>query len=216
MKRILSIILSGIALSLLLSSCGYDQSQSVFTTSSEPMSNVSSPGSEAASNVRVPWDYRIVQGTVGDLVGSDMTILPDNVLLPNDNNFATGDAVWTLQFMDAQITTDAKERSQISLSSWITLKSYKDEQSAKKDIAELKESITTEVDLVGVYKTENEGQTRQFAVITMPSGNAVKQPVSAEKYAALKSAKKANVNIEQVHDFENYDTVYAKFRGWAK
>jgi hypothetical protein len=215
MKRILSILLSGIALSLLLSSCGYDRQQSVFTTSSSGASSAQAE-SEAASNVRVPWDYRIVQGTVGDLVGSDMTILPDNVLLPNDNNFATGDAVWTLQFMDAQITTDAKERSQITLSSWITLKSYKDEQSAKKDIAELKESITTEVDLVGVYKTENEGQTRQFAVITMPSGNAVKQPVSAEKYAALKSAKKANVNIEQVHDFENYDTVYAKFRGWAK
>ncbi|RUS46992.1 hypothetical protein [Cohnella sp. AR92] len=207
-------IISGIVLVLVLGSCGYDHQSSVFTTSSSVTSTI--PDDQSANHTRVPWDYRIVQGTVGDLVGSDMTLLPDNVLLPNDNNYATGDAVWTLQFMDAQIATDARNRSQINLSSWITLKSYKDEQSAEKDIAELKETIVTEVDLVGVYKTEKAGETRQFAVITMPSGNAVKQPVSAEKYEALKKQTKAKVNVEQVHDFENYDTVYAKFRGWAQ
>ena len=206
MKR-LYLIAAGVFFCLLLSSCSADNQASVFNTSTETSS---------VSETQVPWDYRIVKGNVGDIIGSDMTILPDNVLLPNDNNFATGDAIWTLQYMDAEITTDTQSRNQIQLSTWDTLKSYKDEASASKDLAELKETIQTDLDLVGVYKTENQGKFREFAVITMPSGNVIKQPISEEKYAALKNEKKVKANIEQVHDFENYDNVYAKFRGWAK
>lgn len=114
---------------------------------------------------RVPWDYRLVEGTVGDLVGSDMTILPDNDLLPNDNNYATGDKIWVLQFMDAELTTDENQKNEVRLSSWTTLKSYPDQATAEKDLAELKVSVTTDVNLVGVYKTEYKGQTRNFAVL---------------------------------------------------
>lgn len=208
MKR-LNVVLSGLIISLLLSSCSIahmEQPKSVFDTSSDQVVDVTA----------VPWDYRIIHGEVGDLVGSDMTILPDNVLLPNDNNYATGDSVWILQYMDAQITTDTENRNQIKLSAWDTLKSYKDEKSAQKDLADLKETIQTDLDLVGVYKTENQGKFREFAVLTMPSGNVIKQPISDEKYKTLKSKKKVKANIEQVHDFENYDNVYAKFRGWAQ
>ncbi|MBM7568604.1 hypothetical protein [Paenibacillus sacheonensis] len=210
MKRIY-LILGGLMLCLLLSACGTEDQTSIFSTSS-----TTDDASSSVDVARVPWDYRIMQGKVGDLVGSDMTILPDNVMLPNDNNFATGDAVWTLQYMDAEITTDEQKRNQLQLSAWGTLKSYKDEASAKKDIAELKETIQTELDLVGVYKTENQGKFREFAVVAMPSGNVIKQPISEEKYASLKDQKKVKANIEQIHDFGDYDTVYAKFRGWAQ
>ncbi|MBY9077860.1 signal peptide protein [Paenibacillus sp. HN-1] len=175
------------------------------------------PNADTTSDVaRVPWDYRVVEGTVGDLVGSDMTILPDNELLPNDNNYATGDKVWTLQYMDAEITTDADQKNSVKLSAWSTIKSYKDLQSATDDLKNLKVSVTTDVDLVGVYKTEYQGKTRNFAVVELPSGNRIKQPIDDKRYTDIEKKKEVSVVLEEVHDFADYDLAYAKFRGWAK
>ncbi|AIQ66068.1 Gram-positive signal peptide protein, YSIRK family [Paenibacillus stellifer] len=175
------------------------------------------PNADTTSDVaRVPWDYRVVEGTVGDLVGSDMTILPDNELLPNDNNYATGDKVWTLQYMDAEMTTDADQKNTVKLSAWSTIKSYKDLQSATDDLKNLKVSVTTDVDLVGVYKTEYKGKTRNFAVVELPSGNRIKQPIDAKRYTDMEKKKVVSVVLEEVHDFADYDLAYAKFRGWAK
>lgn len=174
-------------------------------------------GSEATlTTSRVPWDYKIAEATVGDLVGSDMTILPDNDLLPNDNNYATGDRIWVLQFMDAELTTDENQKNEVRLSSWTTLKTYPDQAAAEQDLAELKVSITTEIDLVGVYKTEYEGKTRAFAVLELPTGNRIKQPIDDARYTALEKEKKASVVLEEVHDFADYDLAFAKFRGWAE
>lgn len=193
-----------VCLMLLLSGCG---ATSVLDTGA---------GSEqTAFSSRVPWDYRIQQATVGDLVGSDMTLLPDNELLPNDGNYATGDTIWILQFMDAELTTDESQKNEISLSTWSTLKSYPDQASAEKDLAELKVAVTTEVGLVGVYKTEYNGDTRNFAVLELPTGNRVKQPVDDKRYEQLKNVQKVAVVLEEVHDFSDYDLTYAKFRGWA-
>ncbi|WP_151733540.1 hypothetical protein [Paenibacillus tengchongensis] len=190
---------------MLLSACG--NQDSVFHTG---------PSGETTDSVAtVPWDYRVVESTVGDLVGSDMTILPDNELLPNDNNYATGDKVWTLQFMDAELTTAADQKNEISLSAWDTLKTYPDQQAAIDDLSNLKVSITTDVDLVGVYQTEYQGKTRNFAVLELPSGNRIKQPVDNDRYKALEKQKTASVVLEEVHDFADYDLAYAKFRGWA-
>lgn len=189
---------------LLLSACSLNQS-SVFHTDSEVSSNVS----------RVPWDYRIVASTVGDLIGSDITVLPDNELLPNDGNYATGDPIWTLQFMDAELITDSEERNDIRLSAWNTIKSYADEAAAMADLVNLKVSVTTDIDLIGVYKTEYEGNTRSFAVLELPSGNRIKQPIDDTRYSELEKQKTASVLLEEVHDFADYDSAYAKFRGWA-
>ncbi|MDI4645974.1 signal peptide protein [Cohnella hashimotonis] len=168
-----------------------------------------------ASGTSVPWDYRIVAGTVGDIVGSDMTVLPDNALLPNDGNYATGDKIWTLQYMSANMTEGEGGRSEVGLSAWTPIKSYPDEAKAKADIANLKISIQTNVELVGVYLTEYKGQQRRFAIITLPSGNRIKQPIDQERYAKLKGLKKVPVLVEEVHDYGQYDLSYAKFRGWA-
>jgi hypothetical protein len=194
--------------SILLSSCSSDQ-PSVFHTDTEANNAAVSDAN------RVPWDYRIVEGKVADLIGSDMTVSPDNELLPNDGNYATGDSIWTLQYMDAELTVNSDNHNEIHLSSWNTIKSYKDEKSANKDLSNLKVSLQTEVDLVGVYKSENQGKTRNFAVVTLPSGNRIKQPIDDNRYAALKEQKKVKVILEEVHDFSNYDSAYAKFRGWA-
>ena len=191
-------------LTVLLSACSMNQS-SVFHTEADASSNVS----------RVPWDYRIITSTVGDLIGSDMTVLPNNELLPNDGNYATGDSIWTLQFMDAELTTTADDRNDVRLSSWNTIKSYGDEATAMADIANLKISVTTDVDLIGVYKTEFQGITRNFAVIELPSGNRIKQPIDDTRYSDMKMAKTVPVILEEVHDFADYDSAYAKFRGWA-
>ncbi|MCK9859885.1 hypothetical protein [Paenibacillus sp. ATY16] len=216
MKK-LTIIASTLLFCFILSSCTNNPDY-VYSTSNYSSSQDTAVASATQVNpVRnVPWDYRVVQEEVGDLVGSDMTIIPDNTLLPNDGNYATGDKVWILQYMDAMLTTDNDRRSQIKLSSWSTLKSFKDEKSALADLGNLKESIQTEVNLIGVYKTEKTGKTREFAVITLPSGNVVKQPISDEKYASLKSKSKVKVTIEQVHLYDDYDQVYSKFRGWAQ
>lgn len=220
MKNI-TIVMSSLLLCLLLSSCATNNPEYVFSTSSDTTTTRTTSSATPAPTpapivTEVPWDYRIVEEKVGDIVGSDMTIVPDNILLPNDDNYATGDKVWILQYMDAELTTDDQKRSQIKLSTWNTLKSFKTEKNATADLATLKESIQTEVDLVGVYKTENAGKTRDFAVISLPSGNVVKQPISDEKYAALKTKTKVKVNLEQVHLYSDYDQVYSKFRGWAQ
>ncbi|MFD1177575.1 signal peptide protein [Paenibacillus puldeungensis] len=191
---------------LTLSACS--EQNSIFSTDS---------GSDVTLNTaRVPWDYKIVEATVGDLIGSDMTILPDNDMLPNDGNYATGDKIWVLQFMDAELTTDENKKNDIHLSSWTTLKSYPDQTSAQKGLADLKVSITTDVKLVGVYKTEYKGKTRNFAVLELPTGNRVKQPIDDARYKALEKQKTASVVLEEVHDFADYDQAFAKFRGWAK
>lgn len=203
----LSAVLSMLLLAVvLLSACSSNQ-DSVFHngTSTETTDSVS----------RVPWDYRVVESTVGDLIGSDMTVLPDNELLPNDGNYATGDKIWTLQFMDAELTTDADQKNEVRLSSWTTIKSYGTQETAAEDLKNLKVSITTDVDLVGVYKTKYQEKTRNFAVLELPSGNRIKQPIDDKRYTALEKAKTASVVLEEVHDFADYDSAYAKFRGWA-
>ncbi|GBG10846.1 hypothetical protein PAT3040_05614 [Paenibacillus agaridevorans] len=197
-----------LALALVLAGCSTD-TKSVFHTDS------STDSSTVSDVAQVPWDYKIVEGTVGDLIGSDMTILPDNTLMPNDNNYATGDKIWGLQFMDAEIITDAQKRNEIRLSAWRTIKTFKDENSAKADMDNLKLLLTTEVDLVGVYKTEYNGEVRNFAVVELPTGNRMKQPIDDKRYDALAKAKTVNVYLEEVHDFADYDLAYAKFRGWA-
>lgn len=193
-------------LSMLLGACSNNQ-DSVFHTGT--------PAETTDSVSRVPWDYRVVEGTVGDLIGSDMTVLPDNELLPNDGNYATGDKIWTLQFMDAELVTGADQKNEVRLSAWSTLKSYKDQEAAAEDLKNLKVSITTDVDLVGVYKTQYQEKTRNFAVLELPSGNRIKQPIDDKRYTALEKQKKASVVLEEVHDFADYDSAYAKFRGWA-
>ncbi|UQZ34034.1 signal peptide protein [Paenibacillus sp. PK3_47] len=199
-----SMLVMLLAAVLLLGACG--NANSVLRTGdSETTSNVS----------RVPWDYRVVESTVGDLIGSDMTVLPDNELLPNDGNYATGDKIWTLQFMDAELITGADQKNEVRLSSWSTLKSYGDQQAAAEDLKNLKVSITTDVDLVGVYKTKYQDKTRNFAVLELPSGNRIKQPIDDKRYTALEKQKTASVVLEEVHDFADYDSAYAKFRGWA-
>lgn len=191
---------------LLLSACSSNQG-SVFDSGTAVTSD---------NVARVPWDYRVVESTVGDLIGSDMTVLPDNELLPNDGNYATGDKIWTLQFMDAELITDADQKNEVRLSSWSTIKSYADEKTAAEDLTNLKVSVTTDVDIVGVYKTKYKDKTRNFAVLELPSGNRIKQPIDDERYTALEKKKTASVVLEEVHDFADYDSAYAKFRGWAK
>ncbi|NGM82103.1 signal peptide protein [Paenibacillus sp. 7124] len=201
-----ALLLLIIAAVLALAGCS-DNPGSVFSTDSSATST-----SDVA---RVPWDYRVVEGTVGDLIGSDMTILPNNEMLPNDGNYATGDKIYTLQYMDAEITTDADQKNQVRLSSWSTIKSYKDLKSATDDLKNLKVSVTTDVDLIGVYKTKYKDKTRNFAVVELPSGNRIKQPIDDKRYTAMEKKKTVQVVLEEVHDFADYDLAYAKFRGWA-
>ncbi|MCM3293067.1 signal peptide protein [Paenibacillus sp. MER 180] len=164
----------------------------------------------------VPWDYKIESAKVGDIIGGDMTILPDNQLLPNDNNYATGDQVWTLKYMTANMLPINEKGNDINLSSWEPIKSYSSKEAAERDLMELKLNLKAEVELVGVYKTEYQGKHRQFAVITLPSGHTVKQPIDDVRYQKFKNKKKVNVLLEEVHDFVDYDLAMAKFRGWAE
>lgn len=206
-RRFLSVALAGMIL-LVLGACS--NQSGIFGT-------INGNGAETTSETaRVPWDYRITEATVGDLIGSDMTISPDNELLPNDNNYATGDKIWVLQFMDAELTTESNQKNDIHLSAWSSLKTYPDQASAQKDLDNLKISVTTDVTLVGVYKTEYQGKTRDFAVLELPTGNRVKQPIDDDRYSSLEKQKTASVVLEEVHDFADYDLAYAKFRGWAK
>ncbi|MEK3883019.1 signal peptide protein [Paenibacillus sp. PL2-23] len=194
----------GLLLAFALAACS-NGTQSVFETSTSSNPDV----------VRVPWDYRVIDGTVGDLIGSDMTILPDNTLMPNDNNYATGDKVFILQFMDAEMITHADQRNEVRLSAWQTLKTFKQESDAQADLEKLKVDLTAEVDLVGVYKTEFKGETRNFAIVELPTGNRIKQPIDEAMYNTMSEKQTVNIRMEEVHDFADYDSVYSKFRGWA-
>jgi hypothetical protein len=202
------------ALALGLAGC-VDNTEQGKSADSKTASVAKQESDSQSDGQSVPWDYRLVSGTVGDLIGSDMTLLPDNVLLPNDNNYATGDKVWTLQFMSAELASDDEQRASVKLSGWDTLKSYKDESQAKQDLENLKVRVATEVGVVGVYKTAYRKETREFAVLELPSGNRVKQPIDDARYRKLEKAKTAKVVLEEIHDFDDYDAAYAKFRGWA-
>lgn len=57
--------------------------------------------------------------------------------------------------------------------------------------------------------------TRHFAVIELPTGNRIKQPIDEKRYAAMEKKDRVDVVLEEVHDFADYDLAYAKFRGWA-
>lgn len=219
--RILLTIIGGILaiifISVIANSCSNKGSQwdSSAVSWSQSDNTTSSASDTSASPGTVPWDYQIVEGTVGDLIGGDMTVLPGNELLPNDDNYATGDKIWTLQYMGAVMDTGADNKASITLTAWKAIKSYKSKEAAESDMNKLKLSLKTEVDLVGVYKTTYQGKTRDFAVLTLPSGQAVKQPIDDARYDQLKSQKKVEVLLEEVHDYSNYDLAYAKFRGWA-
>lgn len=189
--------------------------------SNNKVSVLSRSGSKSASAVAdagsatVPWDYKIEEGRVVDLIGADMTISPNNQLLPNDSNYATGDKVWVLSYMTAEIKTGEDGQNAVTLSSWSPLKSFHSAEAAQQDLAGLKVELKADVDLVGVYKTEFEGKHRQFAVMTLPTGHSIKQPITEERYQDLKSKKQVKVILEEVHDFGDYDLAMSKFRGWA-
>lgn len=217
--RIVQMIIGGVLviifISVITNSCSDKGSQWNTSTVSWSQSEASSQSDSQAASGTVPWDYQIVEGTVGDLIGGDMTVLPGNELLPNDDNYATGDKIWTLQYMGAVMDTGPDNKASITLTSWKPIKSYKSQDAAESDMAKLKLSLKTDVDLVGVYKTSYEGKTRDFAVLTLPSGQQVKQPIDDARYDQLKSLKTVSVMLEEVHDYSNYDLAYAKFRGWA-
>lgn len=162
----------------------------------------------------MPWDYKVEETKVGDLIGADMVVTPDNQLLPNDSNYATGDKVFVLSYMSAEIAAESSGKTNTQLSAWRPIKSFKTKDEAQKDLDNLKKQISAEVDLVGVYKTELNGQTRQFAVVKLPTGQNVKQPISPERYASMKDKKQVKVLLEEVHDFVEYDNAMSKFRGW--
>ncbi|WP_241752415.1 hypothetical protein [Paenibacillus alvei] len=163
----------------------------------------------------VPWDYKVESVKVGDLIGGDMTLSPDNELLPNDGNYATGDTIWALKYMTADMVIKDGKRNDVHLSPWKAIKTYPSKQAAEKELKNVKLSLKAEVELIGVYKTEYQGKYRQFAVMTLPSGHTIKQPINQERYSNMKNKKKVAVLLEEVHDMNNYDQAMAKFRGWA-
>jgi hypothetical protein len=185
------------------------------TTSVTKPSTTTTAKDDLSGSAVVPWDYKVVEAKVGDLVGEQMVLLPDNTMLDNMDNYATGDSIAVISFMTAQMTTDSTGKNDISLSAWQPIKTFKTKEEAEKDLAELKKQIKTEVDLVGVYKTENQGKFRYFAVLTMPTGQKIKQPIQEDRYNSFKSKKQVQVVLEEVHDFSDYDQTMAKFRGWA-
>lgn len=164
----------------------------------------------------VPWDYQVQQVKVGDLIDGDMVLLPNNDRISNDQNFATGDTVWVLSYMQATMKADSQGKNEVTLSQWKPIKTYKTNEEANKDIAELKVEIKTDVNLIGVYKTELEGKFRYFAVAELPTGQKVKQPIAEDRYASFKDKKEVPVVLEEVHDYSNFDLSMAKFRGWAE
>ncbi|MBB6731818.1 hypothetical protein [Cohnella zeiphila] len=220
-SRFLSVVVGGVMLVIFLavvsrscSSSGSDWNGSAVSREQSDTAN-SAPRQQQTPSATVPWDYRLVEETVGDLVGGDMKLLPDEDLLPNDDNYATGDKIWALQYMGAVMKTEEGNRADVTLTSWKAIKSYKTKEAAQGDLDKLKLSLKAEIDLVGVYKTQYQGQTREFAVLTLPSGQTIKQPVDDARYEKLKPLKKVEVMLEEVHDYGDYDMAYAKFRGWA-
>lgn len=207
--QVMGIIFALIVLFIVLAQCGQDSSSNGGSASYvEYESDADDPGA-------VPWDYRIVDGTVGDLIDGDMTILPDQLLMANDKNYATGDKVSVLEYMSATLNEDGEGRAGVALSAWRPIKSYKLRSDADADLDRLKVTLETKVELIGVYKTTLGDEAREFAVVSLPSGQRVKQPIDDDRYAQLKTAAEANILLEEVHDYRNYDLVYSKFRGWA-
>jgi hypothetical protein len=177
---------------------------------------VGSSASISSVNGEVPWDYQVQQAKVGDLLDGDMVLLPNNERISNDQNFATGDQIWVLSYMQATMKTDSQGKNNVTLSQWKPIKTFKTKEEAEKDLAELKVEITTDVKLVGVYKTELDGKFRYFAVADLPTGQKVKQPIPEERYASFKNKKEVQIVLEEVHDYSNFDQSMAKFRGWAE
>jgi len=163
----------------------------------------------------MPWDYQIQEAKVGDLLDGDMLLLPNQERISNDQNFATGDQVWVLRYMNATFTTNDQGKNDVSLTQWKPIKTYKTKDEADNDLTDLKKEIKTDVHLVGEYKTELDGKFRYFAVVEMPTGQKVKQPISEERYMKFKDKENVSVVIEEVHDYSDYDLSMAKFRGWA-
>ncbi|MCY9663591.1 signal peptide protein [Paenibacillus alginolyticus] len=177
---------------------------------------VGSPASTSSMNGEVPWDYQVQQAKVGDLLDGDMVLLPNNERISNDQNFATGDQVWVLSYMQATMKTDNQGKNDVTLSQWKPIKTFKTKEEAEKDAGELKIEIKTDVKLIGVYKTEQDGKFRYFAVADLPTGQKVKQPIPEERYVNFKNKKEVQVVLEEVHDYSNFDQSMAKFRGWAE
>ncbi|MBB3110704.1 hypothetical protein FHS18_002771 [Paenibacillus phyllosphaerae] len=223
--RLLQLIIGGIIFIIIIGIISQSCSNSSTMLSSDTVSfdgtgasdasTASGSATSSADQLTVPWDYQVTEGKVGELVAGDMTVLPNNKLLPNDGNYKTGDTIWVIEYMSALMESDDSGKTNVTLTAWQPIKSFKTEALAKADLDKLKFQVKSEVDLVGVYKTTYQGATRQFAVLVLPSGNRLKQPIDEAKYNELKSAKKANVLLEEVHSYQNYDLAYAKFRGWA-
>lgn len=204
-RKILTIVIAIAIIILVANMCNH--------RSEERAGNGKSTASVNATTV--PWDYKVESVKVGDLIGGDMTFSPDNELLPNDGNYATGDTIWALKYMTADMVVKDGKRNDVHLSPWKAIKTYPSKQAAEKELKNVKLSLKAEVDLIGVYKTEYQGKYRQFAVITLPSGHTIKQPINQERYSNMKNKKKVTVLLEEVHDMNNYDQAMAKFRGWA-
>lgn len=188
------------------------------SSTSGTAASTTTSGTSALSTSKnvVPWDYKVDEVKVGDLVGDEMVLLPNNELIANDQNYATGDQIYVLSYMSAEMATDSTGRNDVTLSAWKPIKTFKTKEDAAKDIADLKSQLKTEVDLVGVYKTELQGSFRYFAIVKMPTGQTIKQPIQEERYNSFKSKKRVAVVLEEVHDYSNYDQSMAKFRGWAE
>ncbi|WP_230632807.1 hypothetical protein [Paenibacillus athensensis] len=187
--------------------------KSTVSSLSTKQTTASDQGGESST---VPWDYQLKEAKVGDLIGEDMVLLPDNERISNDQNFATGDPVWVVNYMSATMQTNEQGQNDVTLSAWKPIKTYKTKDEAEKDLAELKKEIKTDVKLVGEYKTDYEGKSRYFAVIEMPTGQTVKQPIPETRYAAFKNKDQVSVVLEEVHDYADYDISMAKFRGWVQ
>lgn len=215
-KRKLSPVFGGLIcliLALSLTGCKEAKPTAAAETAAKATNKPAAVGASEVSTV--PWDYKLEEAKVGDLIGSDMTILPNNQLLPNDDNYATGDKIWVLSYMSADMQKRSDGKNDIHLSAWAPIKSYRSQDAAQKDLDNLKLQIRTEVSLIGVYKTEYQGKYREFALLTLPSGHTIKQPVTEERYNSLKDKKQVKVLLEEVHDFADYDLAMSKFRGWA-
>lgn len=208
-----------IIIAAVASALGGSGSKNKLATSTSSSNKATSSGGGASASKEpsrvVPWDYKVGQKKVGDLINGDMTLLPENELMANDGNYATGDTVWVLSAMNAVMTTQKDGKNDVTLTQWKPIKTYKQQAEADADLAKLKEIVQADADLVGVYKTELDGKFREFAVVALPSGQSVKQPIDEARYEDFKSKKRVKVSLEIVHDFTDYDLAFPKFRGWA-
>ncbi|MGG1519674.1 signal peptide protein [Paenibacillus oryzisoli] len=185
--------------------------QTIYSKANPESKSVAS-SSETAAPATVPWDYQIQEAKVSSIDGGDLILTPGNGRISNDQNLAIGDSLWVMDYKQA--TTDADGKSTVS--DWNPIKTFKTKEDAEKDLSELKVEIKTDVKLIGVYKTELSGKFRYFAVVELPTGQAVKQPVTEAIYTEFKSKKEVGAVLEEVHDYNNYDESMAKFRGWAQ